>query len=47
MRSLIVTENITVGGRIEMLDDWFDPADDAEDVQASRTDTLLAHGHRG
>jgi dihydrofolate reductase len=33
MRRLIVTENITVDGRIEMLDDWFDPADDADDVQ--------------
>jgi dihydrofolate reductase len=26
MRQLIVTENITVDGRIEMLDEWFDPA---------------------
>jgi dihydrofolate reductase len=26
MRSLVVIENITLDGRIEMLDDWFDPA---------------------
>ena len=26
MRPLIVTQNITVDGSIEMLDDWFDPA---------------------
>jgi dihydrofolate reductase len=25
MRSLVVIENITLDGRIEMLDDWFDP----------------------
>jgi len=25
MRSLVITQNITVDGSIEMLDDWFDP----------------------
>lgn len=25
MRKLVVTENVTLDGRIEMLDDWFDP----------------------
>jgi dihydrofolate reductase len=47
MRRLIVTENITVDGRIEMLDDWFDPAVDSADVQeemerqGSEADALL------
>ena len=47
MRRLIVTENISVDGRIEMLDDWFDPTvtDDelAEEMQrqGSRADALL------
>ncbi|GAB3308869.1 dihydrofolate reductase [Epidermidibacterium keratini] len=31
MRKLAITQNITLDGRIEMLDDWFDPNDqDAE-----------------
>jgi hypothetical protein len=25
VRTLAITQNITVDGRIEMLDDWFDP----------------------
>ncbi|MBD2764228.1 dihydrofolate reductase family protein [Kocuria sp. cx-455] len=35
MRRLLLTENITVDGRIEMLDDWFDPSpqDDVGDLQ--------------
>ena len=28
MRRLLVTENITADGRIEMLDEWFDPSPD-------------------
>ena len=32
MRTLAITQNITVDGRIEMLGDWFDPADEAPDV---------------
>jgi dihydrofolate reductase len=32
-RRLVVTQNITVDGRIEMLDDWFDPDADNDDVQ--------------
>ena len=31
MRPLILTQNITADGSIEMLDDWFDPADDPSD----------------
>ena len=31
-RSLIVTQNITVDGRIEMLDPWFDPSPEGGDV---------------
>jgi dihydrofolate reductase len=50
MRRLIVTENITADGRIEMLDDWFDPSRTDQDVgdleeemtrQGSETDGLL------
>ena len=32
MRTLAITQNITVDGRIEMLGDWFDPSDEAPDV---------------
>jgi dihydrofolate reductase len=32
MRNLFLTENITADGRIEMLDDWFDPGRSGEDV---------------
>ena len=47
MRRLLLTENITADGRIEMLDDWFDPADQdpelAEELQrqTAREDVLL------
>jgi dihydrofolate reductase len=37
MRKLAMTQNITLDGSIEMLDDWFDPADqDQELVEATR-----------
>jgi dihydrofolate reductase len=32
MRTLAVTQNITLDGRIEMLDDWFDPGDQDEEM---------------
>lgn len=32
MRPLVITQNMTVDGSIEMLDDWFDPADDPPDM---------------
>jgi dihydrofolate reductase len=38
MRKLVITQNITLDGSIEMLDDWFDPQ-----VQ---DDALLAETHR-
>jgi dihydrofolate reductase len=38
MRKLVITQNITVDGSIEMLDDWFDPQ--------SQDDQLLAESHR-
>jgi dihydrofolate reductase len=38
MRKLVITQNITVDGSIEMLDDWFDPQ--------SQDDELLAESHR-
>ncbi|MFF2086688.1 dihydrofolate reductase family protein [Nocardia sp. NPDC058176] len=48
MRSLVVTQNITVDGAVEMLGDWFDPegADDSEQVgellaQTARSDALV------
>ena len=36
MRRLLLTENVTADGRIEMLGDWFDPSPggDARDLQA-------------
>ena len=34
MRRLVITQNITVDGRIEMLDDWFDPTRQDEDLLA-------------
>src|ERR1700742_2637701 len=38
MRQLVITENITLDGCIEMLDDWFDPQ--------FQDDELLAETHR-
>ena len=38
MRKLVITQNITLDGSIEMLDDWFDPQLQDED--------LLAESHR-
>jgi len=38
MRKLVITQNITLGGSIEMLDDWFDPH--------NQDDELLAETHR-
>lgn len=34
MGRLVITQNITLDGRIEMLDDWFDPADDNAELVA-------------
>ena len=31
MRPLVITQNVTVDGSIEMLDDWFDPLDSPPD----------------
>jgi dihydrofolate reductase len=31
VRSLVITQNMTVDGSIEMLDDWFDPSDSPPD----------------
>lgn len=47
MRKLVVTQNITLDGSIEMLTSWFDPTDDAPDLveeshrQDSAADALL------
>lgn len=51
MRTLAITQNVTVDGSVEMLTDWFDPQDqgrpDMSDVaeesrrQSSRTDAML------
>jgi dihydrofolate reductase len=38
MRKLVITQNMTLDGSIEMLDDWFDPA--------RQDDDLLAESHR-
>lgn len=34
MRKLVITQNITVDGRIDMLGDWFDPTDQGADLLA-------------
>jgi dihydrofolate reductase len=47
MRKLVITENITLDGSIEMLDDWFDPQLQDEDLleeshrQHAQADALL------
>lgn len=47
MRKLVITQNITLDGSIEMLDDWFDPALQDEDLleeshrQDAQADALL------
>jgi dihydrofolate reductase len=47
MRKLVITENITLDGSIEMLDDWFDPLLQDDDLleeshrQDSQADALL------
>jgi dihydrofolate reductase len=47
MRKLVITQNITLDGSIEMLDDWFDPQLQDEDLleeshrQDALADTLL------
>ncbi len=47
MRKLVITQNITLDGSIEMLDDWFDPQLQDEDLlkeshrQDSQADALL------
>jgi dihydrofolate reductase len=38
MRKLVITENMTLDGSVEMLDDWFDPQ--------LQDDELLAESHR-
>jgi dihydrofolate reductase len=38
MRKLVITQNVTLDGSIEMLDDWFDPQ--------QQDDELLAESHR-
>lgn len=34
MRTLAITQNITLDGAVEFLGDWFDPTDDSDDVLA-------------
>ncbi|WP_374928129.1 dihydrofolate reductase family protein [Kytococcus sedentarius] len=48
---IVVTQNITLDGRIEMLDDWFDPADQDEEMlalnrQHSEAQDVLLLGRR-
>ena len=48
---IIVTQNMTVDGRVEMLDDWFDPAADDADLSAelmeqSAAEEVLLLGRR-
>lgn len=47
MRKLVITQNVTLDGAVEMLDPWFEPADDDAEVaeelgeQAARSDAVL------
>jgi dihydrofolate reductase len=47
MRKLVITQNMTLDGSVEMLDDWFDPQLQDEDLleeshrQGSQADALL------
>lgn len=42
MRPLIITQNVTADGAIEMLDDWFDPlAQDEDMLEVNRRDSEL------
>jgi hypothetical protein len=34
MRKLVITQNVTLDGSIEMLDDWFDPRLQDDDLLA-------------
>lgn len=43
MRTLAITQNITVDGSIEMLGDWFDPADQDEEL----LEVTRLHSERG
>ena len=55
MRTLVITENVTADGSIELLSDWFDPqaqaADDMADLheelqrQGSQSDAFLVGRH--
>jgi dihydrofolate reductase len=51
MRKLVITQNITLDGSVEMLDDWFDPQLQDEDLleeshrQDSQADALLVGRH--
>ncbi|GAB2606117.1 dihydrofolate reductase family protein [Kocuria himachalensis] len=36
MRALVITQNITLDGSVEMLDDWFDPSGDPDHLALTR-----------
>ncbi len=43
MRPLIISQNVTVDGAVEMLDDWFDPlAQDEEMLELNARDSALS-----
>lgn len=43
MRSLVITQNITADGAVEMLDDWFDPmAQDEDMLVVNQRDSVLS-----
>lgn len=43
MRRLVITQNVTADGVVEMLDDWFDPlAQDAEMLEINARDSALS-----
>ena len=47
MRNLVITQNITVDGSIEMLGDWFDPQDQPrKKTQISLTNCITRTARR-
>lgn len=47
MRPLILTQNITADGSVEMLDDWFDPmAQDADQARIVARDSAACDAIR-
>ncbi len=46
MRTLAITQNITVDGSIEMIGDWFDPQEGAEQDKSDQLAESLRHSEQ-